>query len=154
PKAAQAYEDSKKHRESLYRTMPDDPEQRFQYARGLGNFGRLERGYRGQLTSAIEYLEKAAQLQQELVADFPEVVKFAQDFGDTENTLAEIYLLAATNEPQRADEFRKKAHDSVEKASEIYSRSGQQSSASGAGGLAQSLVWLALDGSANTADAL
>lgn len=149
PKAAQAYEESKKYREMLYRTMSSDPEHRFQYSRALANFGRLERGYRGDLKSAIENLEKAAEFQQSLHDSFPEVAVFESDLGDTQNTLAEVYLMASLNEPQRADELRQKAHAAAEAASQIYGRLERQKSGSGASGLAQSLVWLALDGTAS-----
>ncbi|HEY2411229.1 MAG TPA: serine/threonine-protein kinase [Pirellulaceae bacterium] len=153
PKAAQAYEESKKYRETLYRTMSSDPEHRFQYSRALANFGRLERGYRGDLKSAIENLEKAADFQQGLHDSFPEVAVFESDLGDTRNTLAEVYLMASVNEPQRADELRQKAHAAAEAASQIYGRLERQNSGSGASGLAQSLLLLDLDGTASADEA-
>jgi serine/threonine-protein kinase len=153
PKAAQAYEESKKHREMLHRTMLNDPEQKFQFARGLANFGRLETGYRGDLPSAIENLEKAAVLQQELVASFPGVAEFESDLGYTQNSLAEVYLMASLKEPQRAEELRKKAHAAAEAASLIWGKIDRQKAGSGASGLAQSLVWLALDSTTSTEDA-
>jgi serine/threonine protein kinase/tetratricopeptide (TPR) repeat protein len=154
PKAAQAYEESKKQREMLYRTMSNDPEYRFQYSRGLANFGRLERGYRGDLKSAIENLEKAAEIQQDLRNSFPGVAIFETDLGDTQNTLAEVYLMTAMNDPERADDLRKKAHTAAEGASQIYGRLERQKAGSGASGLAQSFVWLSLDGTASADEAL
>ncbi len=153
PKAIQAFEDSKKYRAELHRTKSGDPEHRFQYARGLGNFGRLDRGYRGELPSAIDNLQKASDIQQELMANFPDFEKFALDFAGTHNTLAEIYLFAALEEPDRASEFHKLSRQSAEKAGQIYGRPDQQGSSRGKSGSAQSLVWLALNSGANAADA-
>lgn len=103
PRAASAYEQAKKLREGLYRTNPRDPEQRFQYARGLANFGELDRGYRGRLDYAIEQLIAAERIQRELADDFDEVENFRTDLGGTENMLAEIYLMAAADAPARSD---------------------------------------------------
>jgi serine/threonine-protein kinase len=145
PKALTAYQDSKERRAELYRTKSDDPEHRIQYARGLANFGRLERGYRGELTPAIKSLEQAAAIQQELMDDFPEMEKFALEFADTQNVLAEVYLLAAVKEPERKMEFHKLARESARKASDIFGRPDQQKDPSSVAALAQSLVCMALD---------
>lgn len=154
PKATQAFEDSKKRREELYRTRSDDPEHRFQYARGLTNFGRLERGYGGQLSVATTHLEKAAQLQRDLLEDFPGYTKFAVDLGESLNLLAEIYLFTAQAEPQRGTELRESARKSAREAGEIFGGPDLQRSPSGSTGLAQSLVWLALvDRDTNSASA-
>lgn len=145
PKAAAAYDDSRKRREELYRTKSDDPEQRFQYARGLANFGRLERGYRWQSATAIDYLEKASRIQQKLTEDFPEIAKFSLDYADTQGVLAELYLFAALAEPSRADELHKLARAAAQKSCDVFGRLDQQQVAGGASGLAQGLICQALD---------
>jgi serine/threonine protein kinase len=152
-RADQAYEDSKEGREELHRAKPDDPEYGLQYARGLGNFGRLERGYRGRLSVAIKNLQEAAQIQEELSRRFPEIAEFRLDLGDNQNTLAEIFLFAAAKEPDQADDFTKRARVAAQNAALIYGRPDQKKTTSGVAGLAQSLVWMALcedPGSANS----
>lgn len=152
-RADQAYEDSKQRREELYRTASDDPEYCLQYARGLGNFGRLERGYRGRLSSAIENMQKAAQIQEELHRRFPEVDEFQLDLGDNQNMLAEILLFMAAQEPDQALDLTKRARAAAQNAAEIYGRPDQQKATSGREGLAQSLIWLALCEDRETASA-
>jgi len=142
--AAQAYEQSKNLREGLYRANPRDPEHRFQYARGLANFGELERGYRGQLASAIVQLTKAQEIQRELTNDFDEVDNFWSDLGSTENMLAEIYLMTTLDDPAKADEVRQRCRQTAEQAGEVYGRLSRQNNPRGPRGLAQNSVTLAI----------
>jgi eukaryotic-like serine/threonine-protein kinase len=142
-RAAEAYKKSKDQRESLYRTNPRDPEHRFQFARGLGNFGGLELGYRGDLNSAIQQLEKARQIQQGLKDDYPEVGNFWIDLGATQSTLAELYLLAARDDSARADELHQRLRETVEQARDVYGRLSSQGNPDGKRGLAQNYVTLA-----------
>lgn len=137
-------EDSKQRRKESHRTASDDPEYCLQYARGLGNFGRLERGYRGRLSSAIENMQKAAQIQEELHRRFPEVDEFQLDLGDNQNMLAEILLFMAAQRPDQLAPFDEASPCGGANAAEIYGRPDQQKTTSGREGLAQSLIWLAL----------
>ncbi|MCY3011245.1 MAG: protein kinase [Planctomycetota bacterium] len=144
PQAIRVFEESKKLRKMLYRERSGNPEYRFQYARGLGNFGLLERNYSGKITFAIEQLEEERKLLKDLKEDFPEVASFGTDLADTQNMLAEIYLIAAIGDPLRADEYRKQASDAANSASLIYGSLDLQGQSSGASGLAQSFVLLSL----------
>ncbi len=113
-RASRNFEQSKTLREELYRNNSLDPEQRFQYARGLANFGYLERGYGGNIDAAIRAYLEAQQLQERLVEDFPEVVNFKIDLGNTYAALAEVELFAAQ---KSAVDEQTKAQPPDEKAS-------------------------------------
>ncbi len=143
PRAASDYELSRTLREDLYRSNPRDPEHRFQFARGLANFGELDRGYRGQVATALERLEQARELQQELALDFDEVDNFWIDLGTTENQLAELYLFATLDEPAMADERRSRCRAAATRAAEVHGRLSRQGNARGPRGLAQQAVILA-----------
>jgi serine/threonine-protein kinase len=143
PRAASEYELSRTLREDLYRANPRDPEHRFQYARGLANFGELDRGYRGQVAAALERLEQARELQHELALDFDEVDNFWIDLGATENQLAELYLFATLEEPGMAEERRARCRDAATRAADVHGRLSRQGNPRGPRGLAQQAVTLA-----------
>jgi serine/threonine-protein kinase len=142
--AGQAYEESKRLRERLYSNKPGDPEHRFQFARGLGNFGELERGYRGNLKNAIVQLSQAERIQRDLTDDFQDVVNFWIDLAGTESTLAEIYLFAAQDDPSQATEQLKLARNAAQQAIKIYSSLLRQNVPGAARGLAQCSIALAI----------
>lgn len=119
-KATEAYNRSKDLREELHRTNPSDPEHRFQYARGLGNFSYLERDYRGNLASAISMLKEAQVLQVRLADDFPEVAKFRRDLAGTLLALAELYWLEAAKNPAKLSEYAKLARETAARAETHY----------------------------------
>ncbi|MEY4180820.1 MAG: Serine/threonine-protein kinase PknD [Planctomycetota bacterium] len=143
PRAASEYERSRTLRDELYRANPRDPEHRFQYARGLANFGELDRGYRGQVATVLGRLEEARVLQQELALDFDEVDNFWIDLGSTENLLAELYLFAALDESAKIDELRTRCRESAARAAEVHARLSRQGNLRGPRGLAQQAVTLA-----------
>ncbi len=120
--AAEQYAESLQLRANLYRNSPRDPEHRFQYARGLINFGYLERGYRGQWTDTIPKLKEAEEIQARLVQEFPEVLDFRVDYGWTLDLLAEIHLFASVSEPAKAQEHLSAARSLVKQASTLYGR--------------------------------
>lgn len=120
--AAEQYADSLQLRANLYRNSPRDPEHRFQYARGLINFGYLERGYRGQCLEAIPKLKEAEEIQARLVQEFPEVLDFRIDYGWTLDLLAEVYLFASTSEPDKAAEHLREARSRAKQAATLYGR--------------------------------
>lgn len=145
------YDRSRILRDDLWRNNPIDPENRFQRARGLGNFGSLERDYLGNLRHAIEKLDATQIIQTRLVEDFPEVVNFRRDLSSTLNTLAEVYLLEAVQSPEQGADYAKLAAAAAATANraseingEIVRRSDNQSDSEGLHGLAQSYVTLAL----------
>jgi serine/threonine protein kinase len=144
PLAASEYERSRALREDLYRANPRDPEHRFQYARGLANFGELDRGYRGQVAAAIERLEQARGLQRELALDFDEVDNFWIDLGSTENLLAELYLFAALDAPEKAEELRVRCREAANRAADVHGRLSRQGNPRGPRGLAQQAVSLSV----------
>lgn len=143
PAAARDYELSRELRGDLYRANPRDPEHRFQYARGLANFGELDRGYRGEIATALERLEEARQLQHELAVDFDEVDNFWIDLGSTENMLAELYLFASLDQPAMAEERRTRCREAASRAAEVHARLSRQGNLRGPRGLAQQAVTLA-----------
>jgi hypothetical protein len=142
--ALEDYDRSKKIRQELYNSNPSDPEHRFQLARGLGNFGYLERDYRGNLNHAIEKFRITRTFQEKLAEDFPEVDNFRRDFGSTLNALAEVYLLEAARNSEKESEYAQLASEAVERAGDIFGgimlRSDKQSDAEGIHGLALSYV--------------
>jgi hypothetical protein len=125
-----------------------DPENRFQRARGLGNFGRLERDYRGNLGNAIETFTATQVIQKKLAEDFPEVAAFRRDYGSTLNALAEVCLLEAARNPDKAaenfEQARKAAEDATKIFAEIVRHSDNRSDANGIHGLALSYVMRAV----------
>jgi hypothetical protein len=148
---AQAEEDYSRSnilRQDLSQYNPVDPENRFQRARGLGNFGYLERDYRGNLGNAIEKFRETQLIQAKLADDFPEVAAFRRDYGTTLNALAEVYLLEAAGNPEKGAVNTKLAAETARQASEIYGdiirRSDNQTDSEGVHGLALSHVTLAL----------
>jgi serine/threonine protein kinase len=146
-KAVDAYEVSKKLRKELYEANRLDPEHRFQFARGIGNFGYLDRDYRGNLDEAIKSFRDAEKLQSKLVEDYQEVDQFQLDRAATLNALAEVYVLAASRQATGTEDFAALAQDAVERARMIYEReleaSDQSSDTDAAEGLALSFVVLA-----------
>jgi serine/threonine-protein kinase len=156
PEAVENYVRSRDYRRELYKTNPTDPEYRFQLARGLGNFGSLERDFRGNLAEALEEFQEVRDIQTKLADDFPEVERFRRDLGGTLNALAEIWLLEAGRHPDKKREFgeaaRQAAEEAIGKFSEIIRHN--HTDADGVHGLAQSYVALAIfdqsDGASGT----
>jgi serine/threonine-protein kinase len=144
--AVENYIRSRDYRRELLNTNPTDPEYRFQLARGLGNFGNLERDYRGDLENALENFKAAHDFQWKLAKDFPEVERFQRDLGGTLNALAEVWLLEASRHPEKKNEFGEAARQAAEQAIGIFSEIIRHNrlDAEGELGLAQSSVALAL----------
>lgn len=140
PRAAEAYEESKKLRKALFDANPRDPEARFQYARGLANFGELERSYRGRFDQAIEQLLRAESIQRELVSDFDEVENFWIDLGSTELLLADLCLIAALDQPDQAHAMHDRCRAALAEAEKVYGRLSRQARPRGLRGLAQQAV--------------
>lgn len=141
------YESSNELREQLSKANPLDPEQRFQYSRGLTNFGFLERGFGGIELLAIKRLNEAELVQTKLAGEFIEVTNFSLELGRIQNLLAEVLLFASDNEPDKADEYRRLSREAAERAEVVFDRlvHGPNSRSSAADrravfGLAQSLV--------------
>ncbi|MDX1968665.1 MAG: serine/threonine-protein kinase [Planctomycetaceae bacterium] len=134
------YVQSKNLRERLYKSNPKDPEHRFQYARGLGNFGTLELDFKGDLAHAIDVVQQALEIQSKLVADFEEVPTFRSDLGYYQNVLAELYLLESANHPEYVALCRQTVKAAEKTYSDLYKSSGQSSNPQGLQGLARSLV--------------
>lgn len=143
-RAADAYEQSKTLREGLWIANPHDPEQRFQYARGLANFGYLELGFRGRIDEALLGLVKAEELQRKLTDDFDEVENFWIDLGSTEEMLAELRLFAAHRHPDQAAALRTACREATERAEEVYGRLSRMHHPRGVQGLAQNAVLQAI----------
>jgi serine/threonine protein kinase len=158
-RAEEDYNRSNVLRDDLSRKNLMDPENRFQRARGLSNFGYLERDYRGNLVDAIEKFTAAQEIQEKLANDFPEVAAFRGDYGTTLNALAEVYLLEATRNPEKRAEYARLADEAAQQASKIYGdiirHSDNQSDSEGVQGLALSYMTLAvLDQLKHGADAV
>lgn len=115
-KAERKYEDSDEKRKELYDSDRFDAENRFQYARGRGNFGYLERNYRGDLKRAAEFLEETNGLQSSLIKDFPAVTTFSSELAYTQNCLAEVYLWQAIDHPEQKADYLIKASDAAKSA--------------------------------------
>ncbi|MEK6259102.1 MAG: serine/threonine-protein kinase [Planctomycetota bacterium] len=138
-KAEKSYKESKGLREELYRENRMDPESRFQFARGLGNFGVLERNFRGNLDHAVEVLTQAEELQSGLAKEFSEWEKIHLDLARTQSSLAEVYLWQAIDHSDQAakDQAAKYvdlSRKAAETAGKIYGprqRSGDRQSAHG-----------------------
>jgi tetratricopeptide (TPR) repeat protein len=128
PEATEAYEGSLDRRKRLYDNS-HDPEHRFQYARGLANFGTLDVGYRGEFSMALDRLKEAIELQRALTREFPDVGKFSRDLAATLTTQAELLLLAAGKEtdPAQAVEYRRQGLEAAAAAAAIYRPGGQRS---------------------------
>jgi tRNA A-37 threonylcarbamoyl transferase component Bud32 len=143
--ATDNYNRSREHRQELYNSNPTDPEYRFQLARLLGNFGYLERDYRGHLDVALEHFQAARAFQARLAEDFPEVGRFHRDLGGTLNSLAEVWLLEAARDPEKAAPYGKLAGDAANQAIGIFSEINRHNptDADGVHGLALSYVLLA-----------
>ena len=143
--AESSYQDSDELREKLYRENPTDPEYRFQFARSLGNFGNLERCYKGNLDLAIDKLIRSEALQTDLEQDFPEVKTFHIDLARTKNMLAEIYLWQAVDHPDKAKaiEYAALSRKAAEEAGKIDSQRYDAGDYQSCHGLAWSHVTLA-----------
>ncbi|HEY0981136.1 hypothetical protein, partial [Schlesneria sp.] len=90
-----------------------DEEFRFQYARGLGNFGMLERSYGGDLELAVKQLEKTVQLQMELTREFPRIRIYASDLAYYQNCLAEVLTWQSLDHPETAAQYLARARSAV-----------------------------------------
>ena len=112
-KAERRYNDSQDLRRKLYESNRQDEEFRFQYARGLGNFGMLERNYGGHLDLAIKHLEKTVDLQMNLTKEFPKIKIYALDLAYYQNCLAEVLLWQAIDHPDMAAEYLARARIAV-----------------------------------------
>ena len=112
-KAERRYNDSQDLRRKLYESNRQDEEFRFQYARGLGNFGMLERNYGGHLDLAIKHLEKTVDLQMNLTKEFPNIKIYALDLAYYQNCLAEVLLWQAIDHPDMAAEYLARARIAV-----------------------------------------
>lgn len=112
-KAERRYNDSQDLRRKLYESNPQDEEYRFQYARGLGNFGMLERNYGGHLELAVKHLEKTVQLQMDLTKEFPKIKVYASDLAYYQNCLAEVLVWQAIDHPETAAEYLARARSAV-----------------------------------------
>jgi len=146
--ATENYNLSLNYRQELSNSNPTDPEHRFQLARALGNFGYLQRDYRGDLDDALKNFKAAHALQANLAEDFPEVERFQRELGGTLNCLAEVWLLEAASDPEKAASYGELARDAANQAikifGEIIRRSDKHSDAEGVHGLARSYVALAV----------
>jgi serine/threonine protein kinase len=148
-RAVTAFEESKKLREELHREMPEDPEYRFQFARALGNFARLNHGYRGDLAAALHDFEQCEAIQAALARALPDDKTIAIDLGGTLNWLAETRWILA-NEKSDADnpnakaELIRSAKEAAERAGELYGALSRQQNITGLAGLARSKVLLAV----------
>ncbi|MFM7074364.1 MAG: hypothetical protein ACKO38_21455, partial [Planctomycetota bacterium] len=98
---------------------------------------------RGQVAAAIERLEQARGLQRELALDFDEVDNFWIDLGSTENLLAELYLFAALDAPEKGEELRARCREAANRAADVHGRLSRQGNPRGPRGLAQQAVSLA-----------
>jgi len=127
----------------LYRTNPTDPEYRFQYARGLGNFGLIERCYTGNLDHAMEMLTQSQELQLGLAREFSEVKTFHFDLAYTDNSLAEVSLWLAAAHPDKRGEYVDLCRKSADSAGKIYGQFHRAGDANSVHGLAWRLVTLA-----------
>lgn len=112
------YETSLTIRRSLYSGNSADPEHRFQYARGLGNFGMVEYFKRSNLNRAITYATDATEIQKDLLKDFPSDAEIKIDLAWASNILAELHLFAAaaTDREQEKVENERKARELVRNA--------------------------------------
>jgi len=119
--ARKNYEESLAIRRDIFQRDPD-PEQRFQYARGLASFGELERDYGGDLEGALTKLRTALSVQEKLADEFDEVESFHTDLGATLNLLAELHLFAAIDEVDKADLHYEATRRFAERATAIYGR--------------------------------
>ncbi|WP_373650079.1 protein kinase domain-containing protein [Schlesneria sp. DSM 10557] len=112
-KAERRYNDSQDLRRKLYESNSQDEEFRFQYARGLGNFGMLERSYGGDLELAVKQLEKTVQLQMELTREFPRIRIYASDLAYYQNCLAEVLTWQSLDHPETAAQYLARARSAV-----------------------------------------
>jgi len=119
--ARKNYEESLAIRRDIFQRDPN-PEQRFQYARGLANFGELERDYGGDLGGALMKLQTALSVQEKLADEFDEVERFQTDLGATLNLLAELHLFAAIDEADKADLHYEATRRFAERAAKLYGR--------------------------------
>jgi tetratricopeptide (TPR) repeat protein/tRNA A-37 threonylcarbamoyl transferase component Bud32 len=120
--ARESYQQSLELRKELSHYDPN-PENRFQYARGLANFGTLERDFGGGLAGAIASLGEALAIQQNLVDQFGEVADFRLDLLTTLNLLAELHLFAAADDSAATDNHREMALQFAKRAEQCYDRS-------------------------------
>lgn len=146
-RAATVFEESKKLREELHREMPEDPEYRFQFARALGNFARLNHGYRGDLAAALRDFELCEAMQSALARAFPDDTNVKVDLAGTLNWLSETRWILANqipeaSSPAKADLVRA-AKDAAERAGDIFGSLSRQQNITGTAGLARSKVLLA-----------
>ena len=74
--AVKNYELSRSKRKDLCDQKPSDPDHRFQYARGIANFGFYEKNFGGHLDDAIKHLRDAGEMQDRLCDDFQEEIAF------------------------------------------------------------------------------
>ena len=117
-KAERSYEESEDERLALYNTNQMDAENRFQYARGIGNFGSLERNYGGHLDKAIQRLKEAEAIQLSLAKDFPEINTFSVELAYTQNSLAEVLLWQAIDHEDQFVGYLKQAGDAAMNAAQ------------------------------------
>ncbi|HVC97790.1 MAG TPA: protein kinase [Pirellulales bacterium] len=115
------YEESLALRRDIFQRDPN-PEQRFQYARGLANFGELERDYGGDFDGALTKLRTALAVQEKLADEFDEVERFQTDLGATLNLMAELHLFAAIDEADKADQHYEATRGFAERAAKLYGR--------------------------------
>jgi hypothetical protein len=108
-------------RKLLYRDDPN-PETRFQYARGLSNFGTLERDFGGNFDEAFARLQEARELREQLVDQFGDVASFRIDMASTLILLAELHLFAAADDESQAAEHFQAAADLAKQAERQYGR--------------------------------
>ena len=118
--ALKNYELSRERRLKLFQENPNDPEYRFQYARGIANFGFYERNFGGDRKRATDCLTEASQLQERLCAEFAEVSKFRLDLGNSYSALAEISLFRSLENSDTAKEDRALFLDFNNRAKKIY----------------------------------
>ena len=118
--AEKSYLISKNLREELLRSNRTDPEFRFQFARGQGNFGLLEWNYKGNLEQGLENLIDVTRMQQDLTKEFPEVVSFGNDLAYYQLVLAEVALILGERNPTNQPRYFPLGRDCAENSAKFH----------------------------------
>ena len=108
--AKRDYVQSDELRGKLLKVNNFDAETRFQFARGIGNFGLLERNY-GDKDEAEKQLTQTQELLVSLAKEWPEVSDVQSDLAYYENSLAEVYIWQATSDEKKESEYLQKAEE-------------------------------------------
>jgi tetratricopeptide (TPR) repeat protein len=119
--AINSYRVSRERRKALFEAHENDPEHRFQYARGIANFGFYESSYGGNLEQAIQDLRTASELQKGLCLQFPEISKFRLDLGHSLSALAEVYLFRSLTSASDSNADEALCKDCLAEARDTYS---------------------------------